>query len=108
VPTVTARYKKYKYKKAIQKPFGEFICPYCKKVFHRKESLAGHIGGAHRKYTTRKEKPHCKFCEKQLIEGENWPLWAVKQCNLICKRCKREQNRKSYQKRLMAEGIKND
>ena len=101
MPTV-----KYRYKKAVQKPVGEFKCPYCKKVFHRKQSLAGHIGGAHRKYTTRKEKPHCKFCDKRLIEGRNWPMWAVKQRNLICTPCKREQNRRSYQNRIATKANK--
>jgi len=90
----------YKYKTAVKKRIGEHICPYCKKTFHLSESLAGHIGGAHRRFITQSEEPKCKFCEVKLIEDDNWPFWAVKQRNLICKRCKRIQNRKSYMKRL--------
>lgn len=90
----------YKYKNAVKKRFGEHKCPYCKKIFHKSESLAGHIGGAHRRFTTQSGKPHCKFCDKELIKGKNWPWWAVKQQNLICIKCKRIQNRKSYQKRM--------
>ena len=91
----------YKYKKSVEKRFGEHKCPYCKKVFHRSESLGGHIGGAHRRFITQTEKPKCKFCDKELIKGKNWPEWAIKQRNLICQLCKRVQNRKSYQKRMM-------
>jgi len=90
----------YKYKVAVKKEYGEHICPYCKKVFHKSRSLAGHIGGAHRRFTTLKEKPTCKFCEKELIENKNWAQWAIKQQNLICIKCKGIQNRKSYQKRM--------
>ena len=89
----------YKYKKAVEKRFGEHKCPYCEKVFHKSESLAGHIGGAHRRFTTKLGKPQCKFCDKELVEGKNWPKWAVKQRNLICSNCKRLQNRKSYHKK---------
>lgn len=95
----------YRYKIAVKKEIGEFECPYCKKVFHKKRSLAGHIGGAHRRFTTLREKPTCKFCEQKLIQGKNWGDWAIKQQNLICKKCKRIQNRKSYQRR-MAEKVK--
>jgi uncharacterized C2H2 Zn-finger protein len=91
---------KYKYKNAVEKRVGEHKCPYCGKIFHLSESLAGHIGGAHRRFTTLKGRPHCKFCEEELVKGKNWPGWAIKQQNLICKRCKRNQNRKSYLKKM--------
>jgi len=96
----------YRYKIAVKKDYGEFECPYCKKIFHRKESLAGHIGGAHRRFTTLNQKPTCKFCDKELIKGKNWGNWAIKQQNLICKKCKGIQNRKSYRKRMMAKRAK--
>ena len=91
----------YKYKKAVEKRYGEHVCPYCKKVFHKSESLAGHIGGAHRRFITQSKRPHCKFCETELVEGGNWHKWAVKQRNLICTKCKRKQNRNSYRKKIM-------
>jgi len=91
----------YRYKIAVKERFGEHKCPYCPKIFHKSESLAGHIGGAHRRFTTQKGKPTCKFCDKELVKNKNWPPWAVKQQNLICIKCKRIQNRKSYQKRMM-------
>jgi hypothetical protein len=91
----------YRYKIAVKKDIGEFECPYCKKVFHKRRSLAGHIGGAHRKFSVQKQgKPYCKFCEQELVKGKNWADWAIKQQNLICKKCKRIQNHKSYQKRI--------
>lgn len=97
----------YRYKIAVKKDYGEFKCPYCKKVFHKKKSLAGHIGGAHRRFITQKQKPACKFCETELIKGKNWADWAVKQQNLICNKCKRIQNRKSYNKRMKEKIKKN-
>ena len=87
----------YKFKKPPEKEHGEFTCPYCPKIFFNKTSLSGHIGGAHRRFTTQKtKKPYCKFCEAELVKGKNWPLWAIKQQNLICTKCKRKQNRDSY------------
>jgi RNase P subunit RPR2 len=79
------------------KKVGEFVCPYCSKVFHTKKQLAGHIGGLHRKnITTTKKNLVCKKCNKPLLKGVNWPEWAIKQGNLICVPCKRLQNRRSY------------
>ena len=97
----------YRYKIAVKKDVGEFTCPYCKKVFHKRRSLAGHIGGAHRRFTTQKGKPQCKFCEDELVKGKNWPDWAIKQQNLLCKKCKRIMNHKSYQKRMKLKRAKN-
>ena len=89
----------YRFKKPPEKEHGEFECPYCKQPFFNKTSLSGHIGGAHRRFSaTKDKKPHCKFCDAELIEGRNWPKWAVKQQNLICQKCKRKQNRLSYYK----------
>jgi len=89
----------YKFKKPPEKEHGEFECPYCKKPFFNKTSLSGHIGGAHRRFTIQGNiRSFCKFCEAELIEGKNWPKWAVKQQNLICQKCKRKQNRLSYYK----------
>lgn len=89
----------YKFKKPPEKEYGEFLCPYCKKQFFNKTSLSGHIGGAHRRFTTQKtKKPYCKFCNAELVKEKNWPLWAIKQQNLICSKCKRQQNRNSYYK----------
>ena len=96
----------YKYKNAVTKKIGEFKCPYCPKVFHIASSLAGHIGGAHRRFTTATEKPQCKFCDEKLIPQTketpkgNWPQWAIEQQNLICFKCKRIQNRKSYRNKM--------
>jgi len=98
----------YKFKNPPEKKHGEFLCPYCKKVYFSKISLSGHIGGAHRRLiTTKTKKPYCKFCEAELVEGKNWPDWAVKQQNLICKKCKRIQNRQSYhrKKRIKKENV---
>lgn len=90
----------YKFKKPPKKEYGEFQCPYCKQPFFNKTSLAGHVGGAHRRFAaTKTKKPHCKFCDRELIENKNWPKWAVKQQNLICQTCKRKQNRDSYHKK---------
>ena len=80
--------------------YGEFKCPYCNAIFHEKKKLMGHIGGAHKKGQGKID-PRCKFCNTILIEGKNWPKWAVKQKNLICITCKRIQNRESYRKRFM-------
>jgi hypothetical protein len=89
----------YRFKIPPKKEYGEFECPYCKKPYFNKTSLAGHVGGAHRRFTIQKDKrPRCKFCENELIEGKNWPKWAIKQQNLICQKCKRKQNRLSYYK----------
>lgn len=96
----------YKFKKPPEKEYGEFICPYCNKTFFNKTSLSGHIGGAHRRFTTQQtKKAYCKFCDKELVPQTktnpkgNWPEWAVKQQNLICIKCKRKQNRTSYHKK---------
>jgi hypothetical protein len=87
----------YRFKNPPEKKHGEFLCPYCNKVFFTKISLSGHIGGAHRKdITSKTKKPYCKFCDAELVEGKNWPKWAIKQQNLICVKCKRLQNRLSY------------
>lgn len=65
-----------------------------------KTSLSGHIGGAHRRFISQEtRRPFCKFCETELVEGKNWPKWAVRQRNLICIKCKRKQNRESYHKK---------
>ena len=79
-----------------KKPYGEMKCPHCKKIFFNKKSLDCHIGGAHKKNSTKWETPHCKFCEEELREGKNWPKWAVKSGNLICAECKKKQNKESY------------
>lgn len=63
------------------------------------EKLDGHIGGAHKRNTTKDGIPKCKFCRKPLKKGFNWPEWAIKQRNLICTPCKNAQNRKSYMNR---------
>jgi uncharacterized C2H2 Zn-finger protein len=84
-----------------KKRYGEFICPQCGGVFHDRKKLDGHIGGAHRRGVTEKSAPKCKVCNHQLREGDNWPEWAVKQRNLICKACKNTQNRKSYRSRML-------
>jgi len=73
----------------ITSRYGEFECEFCGKVFHDKKKLQGHIGGAHRRNITEKGVPRCKGCNQRLIEGSNWPEWAVKQRNLICKTCKK-------------------
>lgn len=89
----------YRFKKPPEKEHGEFECPYCKKIFFNKTSLSGHVGGAHRRFTIQDNvRPRCKFCDAELIEGKNWPKWAIKQQNLICQKCKRKQNRLSYYK----------
>lgn len=76
--------------------YGTFTCKICGKVFHQKKQYYGHLG-AHRKGITQGVRhPKCKKCGKELIEGANWPMWAVKQRNLICITCKRADNRKSY------------
>jgi uncharacterized CHY-type Zn-finger protein len=97
----------YKFKKPPEKEYGEMKCPYCKKQFFNKTSLSGHIGGAHRRFTTQKTKQvSCKFCNDELVKGKNWPLWAIKQQNLICIKCKRKQNRDSYRKKMKEKGRK--
>lgn len=91
---------RYKFKNPPEKEHGELKCPYCRAIFFTKITLSGHIGGKHRKNITQKTKrPYCKFCEAELIEGKNWPNWAIKQQNLICQKCKRRQNRESYHKK---------
>lgn len=84
----------------MNEKFGEFKCPYCDTVFFQKKKLDGHIGGAHRRNITDSQKPVCKFCKATLIKNRNWPEWAIKQRNLICVKCKRIQNRKSYRNRM--------
>ena len=85
----------------MKKQYGEFKCPYCDQIFFEKKKLDGHIGGAHKRNITKDVKvPKCKFCGDKLIEGKNWPKWAVKQRNIICIKCKRKQNRDSYRNRL--------
>lgn len=79
--------------------YGTFECPICKRTFHDKKKLDGHIGGAHRKGVTEKGIIKCKHCGQRLREGFNWPKWAVKQRNLICKTCKNTQNKKAYRNR---------
>lgn len=85
---------------ALKKKYGEFTCKLCGKVFFEKKRLAGHMGGAHRRNITKTEKPKCKCCNDKLIEGKNWPKWAVKQRNLICKKCKNIQNKNAYRRKL--------
>lgn len=86
----------------MNKRYGEFKCPYpnCDYMCHDKKQLDGHIGGAHKKNITQDGIPRCKFCNDKLIKGKNWPKWAIKQRNLICIKCKRQQNRKSYRNRV--------
>ena len=84
----------------MKKKYGEFECPHCDEVFFEKKKLDGHIGGAHKRNITKDSKPVCKFCNAKLVEGKNWPQWAVKQRNLICIKCKRKQNRDSYHNRI--------
>jgi predicted RNA-binding Zn-ribbon protein involved in translation (DUF1610 family) len=79
-----------------EKRYGEFFCPHCGEAFHDRKKLSGHIGGAHRRGVTEGKIPRCKVCHQQLQAGHNWPEWAIKQRNLICKGCKNIQNRKSY------------
>lgn len=83
----------------MTKQYGEFQCPHCDQVFFEKKKLDGHIGGAHKRNTTKDGIPRCKFCKKPLKRGFNWAEWAVKQRNLICTPCKNAQNRKSYMNR---------
>jgi hypothetical protein len=84
-----------------KKRYGEFQCDICGEVYHDRKKLDGHIGGAHRKGITEREIPRCKVCKKRLEAGGNWPMWAVKQHNLICKICKNAQNKKSYRNRIV-------
>lgn len=84
----------------MKKQYGEFKCPFCDEVFFEKKKLDGHIGGAHKRNITKDEITRCKFCKERLVEGKNWPKWAVKQRNLICINCKRAQNRVSYRNKL--------
>jgi uncharacterized C2H2 Zn-finger protein len=85
----------------MKKQYGEFKCPHCDQVFFEKKKLDGHIGGAHKRNITKDIRvPKCKFCGDSLVEGKNWPKWAVKQRNLICIKCKRVQNRTSYRNKL--------
>ena len=94
------RINKYRFKSPPEKEHGEFKCPYCPAIFFNKTSLSGHIGGAHRRFISQEtRRPFCKFCETELVEGKNWPKWAVRQRNLICIKCKRKQNRESYHKK---------
>lgn len=85
----------------IKNRYGEFICPECGDVFHDRKKLSGHIGGAHRRCITERGLPRCKVCKQRLTEGANWPEWAVKQRNLICKTCKNVQNKTSYRNRVV-------
>ena len=78
------------------KAFGERNCPYCKKIFFTQAQLDGHIGGAHRKDITKEQIPKCKKCGVELIRKQNWPDWAIRQRNLICSPCKKQQNKESY------------
>jgi uncharacterized C2H2 Zn-finger protein len=90
-----------------KKEYGERKCPYCSKIFFSKKSLDSHIGGAHRKDISKTEKPTCKKCGIELVENVTWASWAKKQGNLICKACKKQQNKESYyrkKERLYAEG----
>ena len=80
--------------------YGKCKCIYCGQIFFDKKKLDGHIGGAHRANITKTKKPKCKFCNDNLIEKKNWAIWAIKQRNLICNKCKNMQNRVSYRNRL--------
>lgn len=80
----------------VKKKYGEIKCPHCDYITFSKKQLDGHIGGAHRKGITQIEKPKCKFCNDILIKNDNWPRWAVRQGNIICKKCKNKQNKESY------------
>lgn len=80
--------------------YGEFKCPHCGEIFFDKKKYDGHIGGAHRANITKSGIVKCKFCNVKLIEGKNWPMWAVNQRNLICTKCKNAQNRQSYRNRI--------
>jgi hypothetical protein len=80
------------------KKYGEFKCPLCSEVFHIKKQLDGHLGGAHRRNVTKTGVPKCKHCGERLFEGANWGMWAVKQRNLICSKCKNKLNRESHRK----------
>jgi hypothetical protein len=94
------RVNRYRFKKPPEREYGEFKCPYCPQIFFNKTSLSGHIGGKHRRFITQKtKKPYCKFCETELVKDKNWPKWAYTQKNLICKKCKRKQNRDSYHRK---------
>jgi hypothetical protein len=84
----------------MEKRFGEFTCKQCNMIFHDRKKLDGHMGGAHRRNITTKTIPRCKKCNKELIENDNWPEWAIKQRNLICKFCKNIQNRQSYRNKI--------
>jgi phage FluMu protein Com len=91
----------------MKKQYGEFECTICGKVFFEKKKLDGHMGGAHKRDSTKDVKiPKCKFCGDLLIEGGNWAKWAIKQRNLICVKCKRVQNRASYRNRLESKAAK--
>lgn len=84
----------------MNKRYGEFECTVCGSIFHDIKKLQGHMGGAHRRNITEKGIIRCKVCNQRLVEGSNWPQWAVKQRNLICKPCKNIQNKKSYRNRI--------
>jgi DNA-directed RNA polymerase subunit RPC12/RpoP len=77
-----------------------FICPDCQKPFESKKAMQQHRGGAHLRD---KEGPYaCKDCHAELIaEGihKNWPDWAIKQRDLICRECKTKRLRASNAKR---------
>lgn len=90
----------------MSKQYGEFDCPHCDQTFFEKKKLDGHIGGAHKRNTTKDGITKCKFCNAKLIEGGNWAAWAIKQRNLICIPCKRRQNRESYRNRLKTKKTK--
>ncbi len=84
---------------ALNSRYGMFVCKYCNKLFHDKRQLDNHIGGKHRRNITKKEKPKCKKCKKDLVKGVNWDNWAIKYHNMICKQCKNQMNIENYYKR---------
>ena len=84
-----------------KKRFGEFTCSECGEMFLDWKKYSGHIGGAHRRNITKSSQPiRCKYCKALLVKGKNWPDWAIKQRNLICKSCKNIQNRESYRNKM--------
>jgi len=78
------------------KKYGEFKCNICDAIFFTDKQLSGHMGGAHRRNASKEKKIICKKCGDKLIADKNWPKWAVEQGNMICKKCKNIQNKKSY------------
>jgi uncharacterized Zn finger protein (UPF0148 family) len=95
----------------IKHEYGQFVCPICSKTFFMKRSLECHIGGAHKKGSSKAGMVKCKKCGARLIKDANWPLWAQKQGNLICTFCKNLSNKIQYQKRkqsLVKKGMSDD